>query len=209
MPPSTPKRHRLFSNEFVPSIAQIYLNDDSSHPAQQTTFLRSSMNDANKNYDVRISHGDSITSLVDQIGRGALALLSTLHPSSINSAEMTNTTTHQSQRIQDDYSFIFYLLLGINVLTMIPAWCKCFSSTKKNQTQSIHTTKVTQQQEQRMTEDTQSLIHGKLLQTYLPAYLFATCADWLQGPYKYALYSSYGYTQRDIAHLFVAGYGSG
>ena len=160
MPPSTPKRHRLFSNEFVPSIAQIYLNDDSGHPAQQTTFLRSSMNDANKNYDVRISYGDSITSLVDQIGRGALALLSTLHPSSINSAEMTNTTTHQSQRIQDDYSFIFYLLLGINVLTMIPAWCKCFSSTKKNQTQSIHTTKVTQQQEQRMTEDTQSLIHG-------------------------------------------------
>ncbi|EED86917.1 predicted protein, partial [Thalassiosira pseudonana CCMP1335] len=46
-------------------------------------------------------------------------------------------------------------------------------------------------------------------QTYLPAYLFATCADWLQGPYKYALYSSYGYTQKDIAHLFVVGYGSG
>eukprot|EP00550_Attheya_septentrionalis_P006118 CAMPEP_0198300014 /NCGR_PEP_ID=MMETSP1449-20131203/46550_1 /TAXON_ID=420275 /ORGANISM="Attheya septentrionalis, Strain CCMP2084" /LENGTH=50 /DNA_ID=CAMNT_0044001713 /DNA_START=105 /DNA_END=254 /DNA_ORIENTATION=+ len=34
-------------------------------------------------------------------------------------------------------------------------------------------------------------------------------ADWLQGPYKYALYSAYGYTQSDIATLFVAGFGSG
>jgi hypothetical protein len=53
------------------------------------------------------------------------------------------------------------------------------------------------------------IVHDRLLRTYLPAYLLATCADWLQGPYKYALYSGYGYGKRDIAHLFVAGYGSG
>jgi hypothetical protein len=51
--------------------------------------------------------------------------------------------------------------------------------------------------------------HADLLRSYLPAYLLATAADWLQGPYKYALYSGYGYARRDIAHLFVAGYGSG
>lgn len=44
---------------------------------------------------------------------------------------------------------------------------------------------------------------------YLPVYLLATCADWLQGPYKYAVYSAYGYDQRDISILFVAGFGSG
>ena len=32
--------------------------------------------------------------------------------------------------------------------------------------------------------------------------------DWLQGPYVYALYSSYGFSQHDIAVLFVAGFGS-
>mmetsp|Transcript_35694 Transcript_35694/g.106520 ORF Transcript_35694/g.106520 Transcript_35694/m.106520 type:complete len:610 (-) Transcript_35694:907-2736(-) len=45
--------------------------------------------------------------------------------------------------------------------------------------------------------------------TYLPVYLLAASADWLQGPYKYAVYSAYGYDQRAIAFLFVAGFGSG
>lgn len=44
--------------------------------------------------------------------------------------------------------------------------------------------------------------------TYLIAYLFAFAGDWLQGPHVYALYSSYGYSQADIATLFVAGFGS-
>jgi MFS family permease len=33
-------------------------------------------------------------------------------------------------------------------------------------------------------------------------------ADWLQGPYVYALYDSYGFSSHDIATLFVAGFGS-
>ena len=33
-------------------------------------------------------------------------------------------------------------------------------------------------------------------------------ADWLQGPYVYALYHAYGYSQHDIAVLFIAGFGS-
>lgn len=52
--------------------------------------------------------------------------------------------------------------------------------------------------------------HKQLLYyQYLPVYLCAVAADWLQGPYKYSVYASYGYSQRDISFLFVAGFGSG
>lgn len=43
---------------------------------------------------------------------------------------------------------------------------------------------------------------------YLIVYLVGMLADWLQGPYVYALYASYGFTQGDIAMLFTAGFGS-
>lgn len=39
-------------------------------------------------------------------------------------------------------------------------------------------------------------------------YLLAMAGDWLQGPYVYALYESYGMTTHDIEVLFVAGFGS-
>ena len=32
--------------------------------------------------------------------------------------------------------------------------------------------------------------------------------DWLQGPYVYALYAAYGFSQADIGKLFIAGFGS-
>lgn len=44
--------------------------------------------------------------------------------------------------------------------------------------------------------------------TYLLVYALAFFGDWLQGPYVYALYSSYGFKNHDIAILFVAGFGS-
>ena len=43
---------------------------------------------------------------------------------------------------------------------------------------------------------------------YLMAYLLAMFADWLQGPYIYELYVSYGYASNEIAQLFVSGYAS-
>ncbi|KAI9336115.1 major facilitator superfamily [Obelidium mucronatum] len=43
---------------------------------------------------------------------------------------------------------------------------------------------------------------------YLVIYLAAMLADWLQGPYVYRLYETYGYTVDQIAILFVAGFGS-
>lgn len=50
--------------------------------------------------------------------------------------------------------------------------------------------------------------HKALLVRYLAVYLLATCSDWFQGPYVYALYDGYGFSQHDIAVLFVAGFGS-
>jgi hypothetical protein len=45
----------------------------------------------------------------------------------------------------------------------------------------------------------------KLQQKYLVVYLLATTADWLQGPYVYALYEQYGFSKAQIGFLFVAG----
>eukprot|EP00927_Polykrikos_kofoidii_P045891 TRINITY_DN4002_c0_g1_i1.p1 TRINITY_DN4002_c0_g1~~TRINITY_DN4002_c0_g1_i1.p1 ORF type:complete len:502 (-),score=71.55 TRINITY_DN4002_c0_g1_i1:27-1532(-) len=41
---------------------------------------------------------------------------------------------------------------------------------------------------------------------YLVAWFLCVGADWLQGPYVYALYASYGYNTHEIAQLFVAGF---
>eukprot|EP00922_Rhytidocystis_sp_ex-Travisia-forbesii_P054450 GHVS01080709.1.p1 GENE.GHVS01080709.1~~GHVS01080709.1.p1 ORF type:complete len:515 (+),score=47.96 GHVS01080709.1:99-1643(+) len=42
---------------------------------------------------------------------------------------------------------------------------------------------------------------------FLIVYLLAMFADWLQGPYVYALYAEYGFSIADIGTLFVAGFG--
>ena len=42
--------------------------------------------------------------------------------------------------------------------------------------------------------------------SYLTVYLLAMFADWLKGPYVYALYDSYGYNAADIATLFLSGF---
>lgn len=36
----------------------------------------------------------------------------------------------------------------------------------------------------------------------------AIAGDWLQGPYVYYLYSTYGFSKGDIGQLFIAGFGS-
>lgn len=43
---------------------------------------------------------------------------------------------------------------------------------------------------------------------YLLVYLLAVSADWLQGPYVYALYSHYGFAKGSIAQLYIAGFAS-
>ncbi|GBG25908.1 Molybdate-anion transporter [Hondaea fermentalgiana] len=41
---------------------------------------------------------------------------------------------------------------------------------------------------------------------YLAVYALMVAGDWLQGPYIYALYETYGFTRHEIALLFVAGF---
>lgn len=53
-----------------------------------------------------------------------------------------------------------------------------------------------------------SAAFSKFQMIYLVVYYCAVSADWLQGPYVYALYDAYGYSKKDIAILFVAGFGS-
>ena len=71
---------------------------------------------------------------------------------------------------------------------------------------SVHLDKEEQKQYEKAMKRRHSIL---LYRIYLPVYLLATAADWLQGPYKYAVYSAYGYDQRAISILFVAGFGSG
>eukprot|EP00096_Caligus_rogercresseyi_P016634 TRINITY_DN938_c0_g1_i2.p1 TRINITY_DN938_c0_g1~~TRINITY_DN938_c0_g1_i2.p1 ORF type:complete len:447 (-),score=70.08 TRINITY_DN938_c0_g1_i2:511-1851(-) len=44
--------------------------------------------------------------------------------------------------------------------------------------------------------------------TYYVPYFLAIFGDWLQGPYVYQLYKSYGFAERDIAILFLTGFAS-
>ncbi|XP_021893403.1 molybdate-anion transporter isoform X1 [Carica papaya] len=43
---------------------------------------------------------------------------------------------------------------------------------------------------------------------YLVVYSLMMAGDWLQGPYVYYLYSTYGFGKGDIGQLFIAGFGS-
>jgi MFS family permease len=43
---------------------------------------------------------------------------------------------------------------------------------------------------------------------FLIVYTIMMMADWMQGPYVYALYAEYGFTKGEIGQLFIAGFGS-
>lgn len=49
---------------------------------------------------------------------------------------------------------------------------------------------------------------GQFQLRYLLVWFLAITADWLQGPYVYELYASYGWSKAEIAELFVAGFAS-
>lgn len=96
-----------------------------------------------------------------------------------------------------DYTLLFFIALAVNVIVTFRSsalWKKVCGSTQKDD-------ETTGTPEQIAT-------HRVLLRKYLIVYLLATLSDWLQGPYVYALYDAYGYSQHDIAVLFVAGFGS-
>ena len=102
------------------------------------------------------------------------------------------------QSSEEDFFVIFLLLCGITLVSSLPLWLK------RNGRKDQQLDPVAKEQ-----KDAQSILHKQLLQIYLPSYLLAACADWLQGPYKYAVYTSYGFSEQEIAYLFVAGFTSG
>ena len=95
-----------------------------------------------------------------------------------------------------DYSLLFFIALFVNVIVTFRSsdlWKRFCSNPSKD--------------EETGTKE-QIATHKSLLRKYLLVYLLATLSDWLQGPYVYALYDAYGYSQHAIAVLFVAGFGS-
>jgi Na+/melibiose symporter-like transporter len=95
-----------------------------------------------------------------------------------------------------NFTALFFIALIVNVIVTFRAsslWKKFFGSSS--------------QEEEAGTKE-QIATHQSLLRKYLLVYLLATLSDWLQGPYVYALYDAYKYSQHDIAVLFVAGFGS-
>jgi Na+/melibiose symporter-like transporter len=95
-----------------------------------------------------------------------------------------------------DYTVLFFIALFVNVVVTFRSsalWKRfCMSSSNVEETGTKE----------------EIAKHRSLLRKYLLVYLLATLSDWLQGPYVYALYDAYGYSQHDIAVLFVAGFGS-
>ena len=49
---------------------------------------------------------------------------------------------------------------------------------------------------------------SKYQRSFLVVYLIMMMADWLQGPYVYALYHAYGFSKGQIGQLFIVGFGS-
>jgi len=94
-----------------------------------------------------------------------------------------------------NYAAFFSIALLVNAVVTFRSsgfWKKCRG-------QSSNTTDMDPKEDAK---------HRSLLRRYLAVYLLATLSDWLQGPYVYALYDAYGFSQHDIAILFVAGFGS-
>jgi len=80
------------------------------------------------------------------------------------------------------YAVIFYTLLAT---TVVVAWLSQPRSTK------VLSSKA-----------------NSLKWTYLVAWYMCVAGDWLQGPYVYALYASFGFSKQQISQLFVMGFGA-
>ena len=120
------------------------------------------------------------------------------------------------------YFELFVISMAINIIVTILSTprCRkvakvmlpCFSSYKAhesdNEVDTIESVSLVDNLENVGNDKNSNDVHQKLLFRYLCVYLFATMSDWFQGPYVYALYSAYGFSQHDIAVLFVAGFGS-
>jgi len=114
-------------------------------------------------------------------------------------------------------SFFFWALFGI--LVIICAFAQYIArrkilATPASSVSSEGTTKESEKDDAssnkgHSTEETESCSSFLTFQRhYLLVYYIVMEADWLQGPYVYALYSYYNFSKEDIALLFIAGFTS-
>lgn len=55
-------------------------------------------------------------------------------------------------------------------------------------------------------ETDQEKLFTKFAWLYLPPYFLGVFADWMLGPYVYAIYTAYGYSMSEIGTLYVVGF---
>jgi predicted MFS family arabinose efflux permease len=106
-----------------------------------------------------------------------------------------------------NFPLIFSGILAVNVLVTVLSSERYKNYNKKKMIESSTSDSNSNSPTPAVNEE-QRQAWQRLVRKYLLVYLLATLSDWLQGPYVYALYSDYGYSQHDIAVLFVAGFGS-
>ena len=58
------------------------------------------------------------------------------------------------------------------------------------------------------TDDKSAPLFKRFQREFLVVFLTMMAADWMQGPYVYALYAHYGFSRTDNGILFIAGFGS-
>jgi len=107
-------------------------------------------------------------------------------PSSFRYAHSSVDDSHaQEGHIYENWNFNFYptLIPPLLVVTLVLAWLARPSTT----------------------EVVPPGFHRFQLR-YLSAWSLCVAADWLQGPYVYAIYAEYGFSKQEIAELFVMGF---
>jgi len=102
-----------------------------------------------------------------------------------NLDEVQSFAEVQSGTTQLSWTFYEFGLIPLLILTVITAW-------------------FTRPQLESPEEMTPAFSRFRM--TFLTVWAVAVAADWLQGPYVYALYASFGYDKSEINKLFVAGF---
>lgn len=108
---------------------------------------------------------------------------------------LTPSLTPVSQ-VEEDSSFIFIVLLAIAITCALALWLKIKCQENQQDPESDANT----------INEQQLTAHKQLLWIYIPAFLLAASADWTQGPYKYAVYMDYEYSEEDISYFFITGF---
>eukprot|EP01038_Epipyxis_sp_PR26KG_P011573 gene11573-15496_t len=99
------------------------------------------------------------------------------------------------------YTSSFYLCTGLCISLLVFANAKSWA--KKEPTADT----IGESSNSEVPSIKQSLTKSFQI-NYLTVFMLAMFSDWLQGPYVYELYVSYGFNQQQIAELFVCGFGS-